>query len=76
MGTDEAARMQVDTPGGTIKVADSSNFPISTQFTGALVYFAPDGLRQFHWHLNFNEWQYVINGTLEVRRPLAVANKY
>jgi oxalate decarboxylase len=57
--------VQVVTAGGWIKVADVTNFPISTQFAGALVYFAPGSMRQFHWHTNFNEWQFVINGTLE-----------
>ncbi|BDA49975.1 Oxalate decarboxylase OxdD [Coccomyxa sp. Obi] len=56
---------KVDTAGGWFKIVDSTNFPISTGFTGALVYFAPGGLRQYHWHTTVNEWQYVINGTIE-----------
>ena len=34
--------------------------------TGALVRIAPGGMRQLHWHLNFDEWQFAINGTFEV----------
>jgi oxalate decarboxylase len=34
--------------------------------SGALVRIAPGGMRQLHWHLNIDEWQYVINGTVEV----------
>lgn len=33
--------------------------------SGALVRIAPGGMRQMHWHLNFNEWQYVVNGSVE-----------
>lgn len=34
--------------------------------TGALVRIAPGGMRQLHWHLNIDEWQFAINGTYEV----------
>lgn len=34
--------------------------------TGALVRVAPGGMRQLHWHINIDEWQFAINGTYEV----------
>ena len=57
--------MQVSTEGGSILVAEESVFPVSENMSGAFVRIHPGGIRQMHWHLNFNEWQYVINGTLE-----------
>ena len=54
--------------GGYINIADQTNFPVSTTMMGALVKFGPGGLRQLHWHTTLDEWQFVINGTFEVRR--------
>lgn len=36
------------------------------------VYLHAGGMRQLHWHLNFDEWQYVIN--VSVQDPTAVAS--
>ena len=30
------------------------------------MHFKPGALRQMHWHTNEDEWQFVINGTVEV----------
>ena len=48
-------------------MVDSTLFPISEQFAGALVYAAPNSLRQLHWHVGADEWEFIINGTVEVR---------
>ncbi|BDA50372.1 probable oxalate decarboxylase OxdD [Coccomyxa sp. Obi] len=55
---------EVETPGGYVKVAQVTNFPVSEKMSGALVRFAPGALRQLHWHPGHAEWQYVINGTV------------
>ena len=34
--------------------------------SGSLVHFEPGALRQMHWHANEDEWQFVLNGTVEV----------
>ena len=47
-------------------VADVESFPISKDMSGALVKLHPGGMRQLHWHTNLDEWQYVINGTIQV----------
>ena len=47
-------------------MADVTGFPISTDMAGALVRLEPGGMRQLHWHTNLDEWQYVINGTIQV----------
>ncbi|MFC1287871.1 oxalate decarboxylase family bicupin [Bacillus paralicheniformis] len=51
------------TPGGTVRIVDSSNFPISTTIAAALVEVKPGGMREMHWHPNNDEWQYYISGT-------------
>ncbi|KAK9917475.1 hypothetical protein WJX75_004774 [Coccomyxa subellipsoidea] len=55
---------EVSTAGGFVSVAQVTNFPVSTEMSGALVRFAPGALRQMHWHPGHAEWQYVINGSL------------
>ena len=47
-------------------MADMTQFPASQNFAGAIVYAAPNSLRQMHWHVLADEWEYVINGTIEV----------
>ena len=50
------------TRGGTVQIADSTNFPISRTVAAALVTVEPGGLREMHWHPNADEWQYYIKG--------------
>jgi oxalate decarboxylase len=52
----------IRTPGGVVRIADSTNFPITTT-SCALVEIEPGGLRELHWHPNTDEWQYYIEGT-------------
>jgi len=49
--------------GGTVRISDSSNFPVSTTIAAALVEVEPGGMRELHWHPNTDEWQYYIEGT-------------
>ncbi len=57
---------QAESGGGWVIVADVTGFPISADMAGALVRLEPGGMRQLHWHVNLDEWQYVINGTIQV----------
>jgi oxalate decarboxylase len=50
------------TEGGWVRIADTRNFPISTQVTAALVEVEPDHMREIHWHPDTDEWQYYIMG--------------
>lgn len=50
------------TAGGSVKVIDCSNFPI-TNIAAAIVTVKPGGLRELHWHPNADEWQYYVKGT-------------
>jgi oxalate decarboxylase len=47
---------------GELRVADSSNFIVSTRIAAALVTVRPGGVREMHWHPNADEWQYYIKG--------------
>jgi oxalate decarboxylase len=48
---------------GTIQVADSTNFKVSTAVAAALVTIRPGAVREMHWHPNADEWQYFVAGT-------------
>jgi len=41
-------------------------FPISKTITGVILDLEPGGLRELHWHPTADEWQYVIDGRVEV----------
>jgi oxalate decarboxylase len=48
--------------GGSVRVVDSRNFPVSKHIAAALVTVKPGGMREMHWHPNASEWQYYIAG--------------
>jgi oxalate decarboxylase len=50
-------------PGGAVRVADSTNFAVSTTIAAALVDVEPGAMRELHWHPNADEWQYYVEGT-------------
>lgn len=56
------AQPPIRTPGGTVRVVDSSNFPVSTRVAAALVEVEPGAMRELHWHPTTDEWQYYISG--------------
>ncbi|MGZ7442147.1 oxalate decarboxylase family bicupin [Paenibacillus sp. TH7-28] len=56
------AQKPIKTPGGSVRIADSSNFPISKTVAAALVEIEPGGMRELHWHPNNDEWQYYLSG--------------
>jgi oxalate decarboxylase len=53
---------QVSHAGGEARIADSTNFPVSTGIAAAMVTIKPGGMREMHWHPNVSEWQYWIRG--------------
>jgi oxalate decarboxylase len=55
------AQEPIKTPGGWVRITDSTNFPIATTIAAALVNIEPGGMRELHWHFN-DEWQYYISG--------------
>nr|WP_235616252.1 cupin domain-containing protein [Lysinibacillus parviboronicapiens] len=56
------AQPPMKTPGGSVRIVDSSNFPISQNIAAALVEVEPGAMREMHWHPNNDEWQYYLNG--------------
>ncbi|MBT2284558.1 oxalate decarboxylase family bicupin [Paenibacillus polymyxa] len=50
------------TPGGSVRIVDSTNFPISTTVAAALVEIRSGAMRELHWHPNADEWQYYLTG--------------
>jgi oxalate decarboxylase len=56
------AQEPIRTKSGTVRITDSSIFPVSTTIAAALVEVEPGGMRELHWHPNNDEWQYYIQG--------------
>jgi oxalate decarboxylase len=56
------AQDPIKTKSGTVRIADSTNFPVSATIAAALAEVQPGGLRELHWHPNTDEWQYYIQG--------------
>ncbi len=51
-----------ETKGGSARIVDSRNFPVSKNIAAALVTVKPGGMRELHWHPKNSEWQYYIAG--------------
>lgn len=56
------AQAPLRTPGGSVRIVDSTNFPISKTIAAALVEIEPGAMRELHWHPNNDEWQYYLTG--------------
>ncbi|MFF5816253.1 oxalate decarboxylase family bicupin [Lysinibacillus capsici] len=56
------AQPPLKTPGGSVRIVDSTNFPISKNIAAALVEIEPGAVRELHWHPNNDEWQYYLQG--------------
>ncbi|THF83493.1 oxalate decarboxylase family bicupin [Cohnella fermenti] len=56
------AQEPIRTSGGTVRIVDSRNFPVSQAIAAALVEICPGGMREMHWHPNNDEWQYFLTG--------------
>ncbi|HUI96697.1 MAG TPA: cupin domain-containing protein [Xanthobacteraceae bacterium] len=52
----------ITSPGGRVRIADTSNFKIAKHLAAALVEVDPGHIREIHWHPNADEWQYYIAG--------------
>ena len=50
------------THGGSVRIADSTNFHVSKTIAVAMVTIAPGGMREMHWHPDADEWQYYVKG--------------
>src|SRR6201988_2381776 len=50
------------TKSGTLQLADSSTFKVSTTIATVIQTVLPGAMRAMHWHPNADEWQYYIKG--------------
>ncbi|CAH0058032.1 unnamed protein product [Clonostachys solani] len=56
----------LNTTGGTVRIADSTNFPISKTIAAAHVTIDVGALREMHWHPVADEWSFFISGRARV----------
>ena len=55
-----------ETPGGSVKIIDTATFPIAFDFAAALVTVQPGAMREMHWHLTSDEWNYFLEGSARI----------
>ncbi|KAH7911359.1 putative oxalate decarboxylase/oxidase [Hygrophoropsis aurantiaca] len=48
--------------GGSVKVVDSTVFPISQTIAAAVVTIDPGAMREMHWHPTQDEWSFFLEG--------------
>lgn len=60
------AQPPLKSPGGIVRIADISNFPVSTTVAAARVTIESHGLRKLHWHPNADEWSFFIRGRARI----------
>src|SRR5260370_11007650 len=56
----------VNNKGGRLWLVDSTKFPISKTFAGAILELDLGAMRELHWHPTADEWHYVFKGTASV----------
>ena len=52
--------------GGSVKILDPTSFPIAKMFSTALVTIQPGAMRELHWHLDSDEWNFFIAGSARI----------
>jgi oxalate decarboxylase len=66
--------------GGSVRIADSTNFKAAKTVASALVTIEPGGMREMHWHPQADEWLYVLRGqgrmTVFDHGPKATTNDF
>ncbi|PVH85362.1 Bicupin, oxalate decarboxylase/oxidase [Cadophora sp. DSE1049] len=53
-------------PGGSVKIIDTTTFPIAKDFASALVTIKPGAMREMHWHLTSDEWNFFLQGSARI----------
>jgi oxalate decarboxylase len=66
--------------GGSVRIADSTNFKVAKTVASALVTIEPGGMREMHWHPHADEWLYIMRGqgrmTVFDHGPKATTNDF
>ncbi|MCJ1311855.1 hypothetical protein MMC25_005528 [Agyrium rufum] len=55
-----------EVPGGSIKIVDPTTFPTASMFSAALVTLKPGAMREIHWHLDSDEWNFFLAGSARI----------
>ncbi|KAJ3576209.1 hypothetical protein NPX13_g3785 [Xylaria arbuscula] len=58
--------------GGTLRIVDSTTFPVAKTIAASVVTLTPGSLRELHWHPNAEEWLYFHKG--EARATVFIGN--
>lgn len=53
-------------PGGSVKIVDPTTFPIANNFSVGLFTIEPGAMREIHWHLSSDEWNFFIAGSARI----------
>lgn len=61
-----AQRPWANSRGGSVHIASSREFPMSTTLVGMVAKLKPGAMHEPHWHPNGNEWHYVARGRTKV----------
>jgi oxalate decarboxylase len=61
-----AQKPRVSTAGGTLHVASAKEFPVATTMTGLVLRLKRGAMHEPHWHVDANEWHYVLKGRTRV----------
>jgi oxalate decarboxylase len=61
-----AQKPRISTSGGTLHVASAKEFPVSTTMTGMVLKLKRGAMHEPHWHVDANEWHYVLKGRTRV----------
>lgn len=56
--------MQVE--GGSVKIVDSTLFPVSKTIAAAQVTINPGAMREMHWHPTSDEWNIFLQGRARI----------
>lgn len=57
-----SAQAPYTVPGGSVKIVDPTTFPIANNFSMALFSIEPGAMREIHWHLTSDEWNFFLQG--------------
>ena len=52
----------LEVPGGSVKIIDPETFPVASMFSAAVVTIKPGAMRELHWHLTSDEWNFFLQG--------------
>lgn len=55
-------------PGGSVKIVDPTTFLIANNFSVGLFTIEPGAMREIHWHLTSDEWNFFIAGSARITR--------